>query len=221
VSANEAPAVGDHPGCQLYVITPPAIDLHPFAGTLAEALDAGPVACVQLRLKEIDDTGLKQAADVLREVCHARDVAFIVNDRPDIAAAVGADGSHIGEDDVPYDEARKILGPDRIVGVSCYDSRHRAMAAGEAGADYVAFGAVYETTTKVAKTRAPLDLFTWWQEVMEVPCVAIGGITIDNAAPVVSAGADFLAVSSGIWQHPEGAAAAVRRFNEIFAGAKA
>ncbi|MCR9255371.1 MAG: thiamine phosphate synthase [Alphaproteobacteria bacterium] len=213
-------AAGDHPGCQLYLITPPAIELDGFAGILAEALDAGPVACVQLRLKDIDDKALKQAADTLRDVCHARDVAFIVNDRPDIAAAVGADGAHIGEDDVSYEEARKILGPDRIVGVSCYDSRHKAMSAGEAGADYVAFGAIYETTTKVATTRAGLDLLTWWQEVMEVPCVAIGGITVENARPVVDAGADFLAVASGVWAYPEGPAAAVRGFNRVFEEAK-
>lgn len=138
-----------------------------------------------------------------------------MNDRPDLAADLGCDGVHVGQDDTPYAEARRILGDNRIVGVTCHDSRHLAMTAAEAGADYVAFGAFHPTGTKTPKSRARPDLLEWWSGIMEVPCVAIGGITVDNAAPLVAAGADFLAVSAGVWAHPEGAAAAVRALNEV------
>lgn len=202
--------------CQLYLITPPQIELGAFADTLSAALDAAPVACVQMRLKDLDDSDLKRAGDILREVCHARDVAFLVNDRPDIAVAIGADGAHVGQDDMPYAEARSLLGPDRIVGVTCKNSKDLAMRAGEDGADYVAFGAFYPTTTKQTDIRAEPGLLTWWQDIMEVPCVAIGGITPDKAEPLVDAGADFLAVSSGVWTYPEGPAAAVKAFDKVF-----
>ncbi len=138
-----------------------------------------------------------------------------MNDRPDLAAELGCDGVHVGQDDTPYDEARRILGDNRIVGVTCHDSRHLAMEAADAGADYVALGAFYPTETKTPKSRARPDLLEWWSGIMEVPCVAIGGITVENAAPLVSAGADFLAVSAGVWAHPDGPAAAVRAFNAV------
>lgn len=149
-------------------------------------------------------------------VAQAAGVAFIVNDRPDLARRMGADGVHIGQEDSAYAEARAIVGPQAIVGVTCHDSRHLAIEAAEAGADYVAFGAFFPTTTKDAKTRADVALLTWWQEMMTSPCVAIGGITVDNARELVLAGADFLAVSSGVWDYAEGPANAVRRFNDIF-----
>lgn len=143
-------------------------------------------------------------------------VAFIANDRPDLAAELGADGVHIGQDDIPYAEARARVGKDAIVGVTCHASRHLAVEAAEAGADYVAFGAFFPTATKEAKTRADIDLLAWWSDVMTVPCVAIGGITVENARPLIEAGADFLAVSAGVWNHQGGPAAAVQRFNELF-----
>ena len=143
-------------------------------------------------------------------------VAFIVNDRPDLAKKLGADGVHVGQEDASYAEARALLGPNAIVGVTCHDSRHLAIEAAEAGADYVAFGAFYPTATKEAKTRAEPALLTWWQEMMYAPCVAIGGITVANAAPLVEAGADFLAVASGVWDYQDGPAAAVQAFNAIF-----
>lgn len=152
-------------------------------------------------------------------IVQERDVAFLINDRPDLAAEAGADGVHIGEDDAPYEEARRLVGRDAIVGVSCYNSRHRAMVAAEAGADYVAFGAFFDTTTKEPKAKAEPELLTWWQELMEVPCVAIGGITVDNCGGLVRAGADFLAVSSGVWSYEGGPAAAVRDFNTAIAHA--
>ncbi|MFO1236666.1 MAG: thiamine phosphate synthase [Alphaproteobacteria bacterium] len=207
--------MSDAPRCRLYLITPPALDPAVFAPVLAEALAGGDVACVQLRLKDIADEAVLAAGRLLMPIVQAAGAAFIVNDRPDLARALGADGVHVGQDDASYAEARKLLGPDAIVGVTCHDSRHLAMEAAEAGADYVAFGAIYPTATKEAKTSAPLDLIGWWAELFETPCVAIGGITVENAAPVIAAGADFLAVSAGVWAHKDGPRAAVARFNAL------
>ncbi len=206
-----APAV-ETPPCRLYLITPPRIDPAAFADTLAAALDAGDVACVQLRLKDVDDDTIRRACDILRPVTQGRDVAFIMNDRPDLAAELGCDGVHVGQEDMAYAGARKLVGPDAIVGVSCYDSRHLALEAGEAGADYVAFGAFFPTRTKEAKYHAGLDLLEWWSAFMTVPCVGIGGITPENCRPLVEAGADFLAVVSAVWDHPQGPASAVKAF---------
>jgi thiamine-phosphate pyrophosphorylase len=211
----------DTTGCRLYLVTPPAFAPAAFAETLKAALDAGDVACLQLRLKgeggvAVPDESVKRAAAALLPLCHARDVAFIVNDRPDLAAALGADGVHVGQDDAAYWDARMAVGAGRIVGVTCHDSKHLAFEAAEAGADYVAFGAFFPTETKAPKTTASLDLLRDWAETMTVPCVAIGGITPDNARPLVEAGADFLAVSAGVWSHPKGPAAAVKAFNALF-----
>lgn len=201
--------------CRLYLITPPRFDAS-FDEALKRALDGGDVASLQLRLKDVADDEILRAGERLMRIAQARDVAFIVNDRPDLAKKLGADGVHVGQEDAPYAEARALLGPDKIVGVTCHNSRHLAMEAAEAGADYVAFGAFYPTSTKEAKTRAEPEILTWWQEIMEAPCVAIGGITVANAQPLVEAGADFLAVASGVWDHAQGPDAAVRAFNQIF-----
>ena len=195
------------------MITPPALEPAAFSRTLAEALDAGDVACVQLRLKEVDDDAVRRAAALLRPIAQERGVAFIMNDRADLALETGCDGVHVGQEDTPYEEARRLLGPDRIVGVTCHDSRHLAMVAAEAGADYVAFGAFFPTASKEAKTRADPELLAWWNELMTVPSVAIGGITAENCAPLVRAGADFLAVIGAVWNDPDGAAAGVRKLN--------
>lgn len=204
--------------CRLYLVTPPAFDPDRFAVTLDETLAAGDVACLQLRLKQPDDMPVAdgvilQAAEALLPVTRRHGVALIINDRPDLALTAGADGVHIGQDDTPYEKARKILGNDAIIGVTCHNSRHLAMLAGEAGADYVAFGAFYPTGTKDASTRADPEVLTWWQETMEIQCVAIGGITVENGSALVAAGADFLAVSGGVWSYADGPAEAVRRFN--------
>jgi len=193
-------------------VTPPALKPAAFAPLLAAALDAGDVACVQLRLKGVDDDTVRRACDMLRPVAQSRDVAFILNDRPDLAAETGCDGVHVGQDDAGYAEARRRVGKDAIVGVTCHDSRHLAMEAAEAGADYVAFGAFFPTTTKDAVHRPTPDLIAWWAEMMTVPCVAIGGITPQNCAPLVAAGADFLAVVGAVWSHPDGPAHAVKDF---------
>lgn len=207
------------PICRLYLITPPRLDdLAAFGRTLAHALDAGDVAALQVRLKDQPDDIIAAAVDVIAPIAQARDVALIMNDRPDLAAKLGCDGVHIGQTDGTYAEARRIVGKDRMVGVTCHDSRHLAMEAAEAGADYVAFGAFFPTTTKDAPTRADPEILTIWQEVMEVPCVAIGGITSANARGLAAAGADFLAVSAGVWSHAD-PGAAVKAINaEIAAG---
>lgn len=209
-------AGGDARRTRLYLITPPRFALEGFAAELAHALDAGDVAAVQLRMKDVSDGPILAAAERLMPIVQRAGAAFILNDRPDLAARVGADGVHIGQDDAPYAEARKLLGPDKQIGVTCHDSRHLAMQAAEAGADYVAFGAFFPTDTKAVKHWPQPELLTWWQELMEIPCVAIGGITVERAEDLARAGADFLAVSAGVWRHPDGAAAAVRAFNAAF-----
>lgn len=202
--------------CRLYLITPPTFEPRAFAEELKRALDGGDVACLQLRMKDISDGEIMRAAEILMPIAQKRDVAFITNDRPDLAHMLRADGVHIGQDDVPYAEAREIVGKNAIVGVTCHNSRDLAFEAGEAGADYVAFGAFFPTQTKEPKTKADVELLHWWAQSMTVPVVAIGGITVDNAKPLVDAGADFLAVSAGVWGYKDGPKAAVRAFNSLF-----
>ncbi len=201
--------------CRLYLITPPVIDVAAFPAVLEQALSGGDVACLQLRLKDTGDEAVRDAARALMPVCHAHDVALLINDRPDLAAEVGADGTHIGQDDWDYADARRILGVDAIIGVTCHDSRHLAIEAAEKGADYVAFGAFFPTETKQPKSRTDPEILEWWSGLMEVPCVAIGGITVENCPPLIKAGADFLAVVGGVWNRPDGPGAAVAAFNRV------
>jgi thiamine-phosphate pyrophosphorylase len=203
---------------RLYLITPPAFDPERFADELEAALAGGDVACLQLRLKDVDDNTVRRATHMLQPIAQDHGVAFIMNDRPDLAAELGCDGVHVGDEDMPYAEARRLLGPDRIVGVTCGDSKHRAVTAAEAGADYVAFGAFFPSLTKAgAKYRARPELLADWSETTVVPCCAIGGITQENCGPLVEAGADFLAVIGAIWSYPKGPRAAVADFNAVFA----
>jgi thiamine-phosphate pyrophosphorylase len=202
--------------CRLYLITPPKLEPKLFAEALKRALQGGDVASVQLRLKDASDEDILRAGDILQPVTQRAGAAFILNDRPDLASKLGADGVHVGQEDASYADARAAIGANRIVGVTCHDSRHLAIEAAEAGADYVAFGAFFPTGTKDAKTRAEPELLRWWADVMVVPCVAIGGITVENCAPLIEAGADFLAVASGVWDYPTGPGAAVKAFNALF-----
>ena len=198
------------PLCRLYLISPPQLDdLAAFGRTLAHALDAGDVAALQIRLKDAPDEIVAAAVDVLSPIAQSRGVAVILNDRPDLAAQLGCDGVHVGQDDMPLAQARKVMGPDAMIGVTCHDSLHLAMEAAEGGADYVAFGAFFPTTTKDAPTRADPELLTGWQSDMVIPCVAIGGITVETAAGLAAAGADFMAVSAGVWSYGDGPPAAV------------
>ena len=200
---------------RLYLITPPKIEVEGFSKHLKEALEGGDVASVQLRMKNCTDEAIIEASKILMPICHAKDVAFIINYRPDIAKKVGADGVHVGQEDTDLIKARQIVGNNKTIGVTAKNSRHLAMTAGDLGADYVAFGAFFPTATKENTTPADIDILTWWQELFEIPCVAIGGITVDNAKAISLAGADFIAVSSGVWDYSEGAKAAVKKFNEI------
>jgi thiamine-phosphate pyrophosphorylase len=198
--------------CRLYLITPPILTPD-FDAQLAAALDAGDVAAVQLRVKDVADDEIARLIARLRPIVQAREVAFILNDRPDLAVKHGCDGAHVGQEDMGVAKARKILG-DLTLGVTCHNSRHLAMEAGEAGADYVAFGAFFPTTTKTPPAMAELETLRDWALTMEIPCVAIGGITAANCAPLVQAGAEFLAVSAAVWSHERGAAAGVRALLE-------
>lgn len=192
------------PSCQLYLISP--LDVGgPFPDRLARAIDAGDglVTAFQLRLKDVDQHEAARLAEPLQEACAARDVGFIVNDSIPLAKRLGADGIHLGQKDGDVAEARDVLGREAQIGVTCHASRHFAMEAGEAGADYVAFGAFFDSSTKATEHRAETDLLEWWSQLFELPCVAIGGITPANCAPLVTAGADFLAVSGAVWNGDE------------------
>jgi thiamine-phosphate pyrophosphorylase len=184
---------------------------------LRAALDGGEVAAFQLRVKDLDSHELARLAEPLQRICADRDTAFIVNDSMSLANRLGADGVHLGQSDGDVREARALLGPAAQIGVTCHDSRHLAMEAGEAGADYVAFGAFYPTTTKPSDYRPHPSILSWWAAVFEIPCVAIGGITPANAKPLVDAGADFLAVCQAVWRADD-PAAAVAAFGEVLKG---
>ncbi|NNE58677.1 MAG: thiamine phosphate synthase [Hellea sp.] len=202
--------------CQLYLITPPQIDDIPaFCEALKSALTAAPVACLQIRLKSLEDSALIQAAAAISPICRDNGTAVILNDRPDLVDKCGADGVHIGQEDMDYFSSRELLGEDAIIGVTCHNSKELAFQAANAGANYVAFGAFFETTTKDPKTRAELEILEWWTETVEVPSVAIGGINPGNAKAVIEAGADFIAVSSGVWDHPDGPAHAVQSLHQL------
>lgn len=203
-------------GCQLYLISP--LDVGgDFPEILESALSAGTVAAFQFRVKDVDQHEAAALAEPLQAICAAHDVAFIVNDSVALAKRLKADGVHLGQGDGDVREARETLGKDAQIGVTCHNSRHLAMEAAEAGADYVAFGAFYPTTTKQVDHVAEIDTLQKWSLVTEIPCVAIGGITPENAKPLVEAGADFIAVSSAVWNHPKGAAEAVKQFNALLA----
>ncbi len=206
--------------CQLYLISPPETG-GTFPEMLARALDAAPVAAFQFRVKGMDDHTAAPLAEPLQQICADREVAFIVNDSISLAKRLGADGVHLGQSDGDVREARARLGKDAQIGVTCHGSRHLALEAGEAGADYVAFGAFHQTMTKQVDVIANPALLRWWHVWSELPCVAIGGITLENAAPLVEAGADFLAVSAGIWRHGDGPAAAVSGFSRLLTETRA
>ncbi|UKK84678.1 thiamine phosphate synthase [Sphingopyxis sp. BSN-002] len=205
------------PDCQLYLISP--LDVGgDFPAKLEEALSAAPVAAFQFRVKGLGQHEAARLAEPLQAICAAHETAFIVNDDIALAKRLNADGVHLGQGDGDPRDARRELGANAQIGVTCHDSRHLAMEAGEAGADYVAFGAFFPTSTKAVEHHPEPEILTWWQGLFELPCVAIGGITVDNAKTLIDAGADFLAVSNGVWEHPDGPAAAVRAFDKLMAG---
>jgi thiamine-phosphate pyrophosphorylase len=202
------------PPCQLYLISPQHV-AGEFPDRLRRALDAAAVAAFQFRVKGVDPHEAARLAEPLQRICADADTAFIVNDSVSLAKRLGSDGVHLGRSDGDIKVARAELGPSVQIGATCHDSRHFAMEAGEAGVDYVAFGAFYETQTKPSEYRPEPDILTWWNSIFELPCVAIGGITPANARPLVEAGADFVAVCGAVWNGDE--AKAVKAFAELFA----
>jgi thiamine-phosphate pyrophosphorylase len=200
---------------KLYLISPQHVD-GGFPDRLKAALEPGLAAAFQLRVKDVDEHELARLAEPLQRICSDADAAFIVNDSISLAKRIGADGVHLGQSDGDVREARALLGISAQIGRTCHDSRHLAMEAGEQGADYVAFGAFYPTTTKPSEYRPEPSILTWWSTVFEIPCVAIGGIAADNAGPLVRAGADFLAVCQAVWGNSD-PAAAVRAFDDVLA----
>ncbi len=208
------PQIPDRPPARLYLVTPPVIDdLEIFARDLEAALGAGDVAALQVRLKPADDGMITAAVQRLAPIARSHDVALILNDRPDLAQVLGCDGVHVGQSDASVASARRIMGANAMIGATCHDSRDLAMEAAEAGADYVAFGAFFPTDTKATTHRPEPEILTIWQQTVETPCVAIGGINADNAGGLARAGADFVAVSAAVWKHPDGPAAGVRFLN--------
>jgi len=205
--------------CRLYLITPPVFDPLAFRDPLAAALDAGDIAALQIRLKDAPADAVRRAVAALLPVAQTRGVAVLLNDSAELAIETGCDGAHLGQTDGDHTAARRLLGPDRMLGITCHASRHLAMQAGEIGADYVAFGAFFPTATKTTEHVADAELLEWWSSLFEIPCVAIGGITADNCGPLVAAGADFLAVVGAVWNHPAGPAAGVRAINAAIAAA--
>ena len=209
--SHAGPIMSEKP-CRLYLITPQRLDPLVFRDSLAAALDAGDVACLQLRLKDASDDDIARATEALMPIAAARDVAFLLNDNAALAVKLGCDGAHLGQGDGNHAEARRLLA-GRILGITCHASRHLAMEAGDLGADYVAFGAFYPTETKETVHRATPEILTWWDEVFEIPSVAIGGITAENCATLVQAGTDFLAVIGAVWNHPDGPAEGICAMN--------
>ena len=206
----------ERPDTQLYLISPLEVG-GAFPERLARALEAAPVAAFQFRVKGVDEHAAAALAEPLQRICGDREVAFIVNDSISLAKRLGADGVHLGQEDGDIAEARERLGREAQIGRTCHASRHLAMEAGEAGADYVAFGAFFPTTTKEVNHHAEPEALTWWQSLFEIPCVAIGGITAENCIPLVQAGADFIAVSGAVWNGDE--ARAVKALHEAIISA--
>ncbi len=204
----------ERPPCQLYLISPQEVG-GDFPAQLEAALSGGPVAAFQFRVKGVDQHEAARLAEPLQRICETHEVAFIVNDDVGLAKRIGADGVHLGQEDGDPQAARRLLGPSGQIGITCHDSRHLAMEAGEAGADYVAFGAFFPTATKETSHRPDPSILSWWSRLFEIPCVAIGGITPANGRELVEAGADFLAVCNAVWAHEKGPAAAVAEFQEI------
>lgn len=201
---------------QIYLISPPRIDdVDAFLNQLDEVIAAGVVSVFQLRLKDIENREIVLMGKKIVPKLQEAGIAVIINDNPRIAKDLHADGVHLGQEDGDFNEARKLLGKDAIIGVTCHNSKHLGMEAAEKGADYVAFGAFYPTQTKEVIHHAEIEILKWWQDIMEIPCVAIGGINIDNALPIINAGADFIAISSGVWNYEGGIKAALQKFQTL------
>ena len=205
-----------HHDCQIYLLTPPKIDdIDAFAATFEAAIAAAPVACLQIRLKDTPDDEIEEIVKRLKPIAHVQQTLILINDNVDLAVKCAVDGVHLGQQDMKINLAKELLSDDAIFGITCHNSKDLAFAAGSAGADYVAFGSFFKSETKPEASPADLELLTWWNETMEIPCVAIGGITTENARAVIEAGANYIAVSSGVWDHKDGPAKAVKRLSAL------
>lgn len=206
--------------CRIYLISPLEIpDVDKFAGVLEETLSGGDVACFQLDLYKAGDEAIMAAAAKLMPICHASDVPFLINQNPDLARKIGADGVHLGQHNVPCAEARELLGNEAVIGVTCNDSFDLGLAAAEEGASYVSFGPFHSSWILQGMERAELPLLEAWADgPSEVPSIANGGIKLENATPLVEAGADFIALCSSVWKHDEGPKAAIEKFNDLIDG---
>ncbi|QDL90689.1 thiamine phosphate synthase [Paroceanicella profunda] len=201
---------------QIYLVTPPRIELGSFAPRLAEVLDRVEIACLRISLAETDEDEIRRAADTLRELAHARDVAVTIETHFRLVEPLGLDGVHLMDAARSVRDVRKELGPDRIIGVWCGTSRHAGMTAAEIGADYVAFGPFSEPGALGTGKVADPDLIRWWSEMIETPSVAEGGITPELVAEL-GFSADFYALGAEIWGHPDGPVAAIRALNLLAA----
>ena len=207
--------------CQLYLITPPQIkDVDLFCLNLEAALSAAPVSCLQIRLKKEnneceDDVIILSLFNKIKPICDKYETLIIINDNPYVAKKAKADGVHLGQEDTDYFHARELLGHEAIIGITCHNSKELAFKAASSGADYVAFGAFYSSETKYIKHKANMEILEWWQEAMEIPCVAIGGIDISNVENVIKAGADFIALSNAIWSNSEDIASVVSQLSQL------
>ncbi|NNC37075.1 MAG: thiamine phosphate synthase [Hyphomonadaceae bacterium] len=202
--------------CQIYLLTPPKIeDLDVFIADFQAAITAAPVACLQIRLKDASEAEIEEIAKKLIPIAHIQDTLILINDNAYIAARTGADGVHLGQQDMKINLAKTLISDDAIIGITCHNSKDLAFEAGMAGADYVAFGSFFKSETKPEASPADLELLTWWNETMEIPSVAIGGITTQNARSVIEAGANYIALSSGVWDHKDGPAEAVKQLSAL------
>lgn len=195
---------------QIYLISPPQIELKDFSLKLENALKTGFVPSFQLRLKNYSPSEIKKISQEIKKICDENNCLFLLNDFYEIALEVGASGVHVGIDDKKISQIRQNSPKNFVIGASCYDSKHLAMEAGEQGADYISFGAFFETQTKISRGKPTVEILNWASEILNLPIVAIGGINDKNCVELVKNGADFLAVISYVWQHPEGVEVAIK-----------
>ena len=200
---------------KIYLITPPKIDEKLFFASLENVLSTKIVSCLQIRLKNVEDKNIIEICKIVRPICDNYKIPLIINDRLDLVKKCDADGVHLGQDDGSIKDARKYLGSNFIIGASCYNSKHIAMKAAENGADYVAFGAFFESKTKIPKVQVKTNIIEDWNFISNIPCVAIGGITPTNCKDLIKAGADHLAVIGSIWNSDKSPEKAIMDFKKI------
>ncbi len=200
---------------KIYLITPPKIDENFFFTSLENVLSTKIVSCLQIRLKNVEDKNIIEICKIVRPICDNYKIPLIINDRLDLVKKCDADGVHLGQEDGSIKDARKYLGSNFIIGASCYNSKHIAMEAAENGADYVAFGAFFESKTKVPKVKVKKNIIEDWNFISNIPCVAIGGITPTNCKDLIKAGADHLAVIGSIWNSDKSPEKAIMDFKKI------